>query len=87
MVHELSTEFPDSVVDLSMATYEGGKYSFPMYFCWETDRVVRSSAVEYIAYDEESGDYFDWLQAEIGGDVRYDCESLVGYFCDRFLGK
>jgi len=87
IINDLSSEFEDSVVDLRMSTYEDVEGPFPMYFCWETDKVVRSSTVEYIAYDEEKGDYFDWLQAEIGRDVRYDCRRLVGYFCDRFFGK
>ncbi len=82
-IHALSLNFPDSVVDLRIATYDLEENQYKLCFLWEIDKIFRSTNAKYIAYDKQKDDFFNWLTISFR-EERYDSKQLLTYFQERF---
>jgi len=83
-INRVALDFPDSVINLRMSTYEPEKERYRMYFAWETDRKTGSSVPAYVAYDSPRNDFFNWMAAMTGKEERFSGEELIEYFRQRF---
>jgi hypothetical protein len=78
-----SLNFPNTVVDLKIVTYDYEENQYKLYFGWATDKIIRSTNVAYIAYDKQKHDFFDWLTISFR-EERYTNDQLLSYFNDKF---
>jgi len=78
-----SLNFPNTVVDLKIATYDYEEDQYRLYFGWSIDKVLKSTNVAYIAYDKQKNDFFNWLTISFR-EERYDYNQLIDYFNNQF---